>query len=70
MESMRRKLVWTERPNFQGWACTECAWVFKPSWPLAGKTIDEMKTNFGQERDKEFTAHVCAGHPRATKNPH
>jgi hypothetical protein len=68
-EPMGRKLEWTERPNFQGWACTECAWVFIPSWPLVGKSIDEMKTNFGQQRDEEFASHVCAEHPRAAKNP-
>ena len=66
---MRRKLVWAERPNFQGWCCSECAWVFSPSWPLVGNSVDEMKTNFGQQRDKEFAAHACAEHPRATKNP-
>jgi hypothetical protein len=69
MEPMRRKLVWAERPNFQGWCCSECAWVFNPSWPLVGNSVDEMKTNFGQQRDKEFASHVCAEHPRATKNP-
>ena len=69
MEPMRRKLVWTERPNFQGWCCSECAWVFNPLWPLVGRTIDEMKENFEQERDKEFASHVCAKHPRAKKNP-
>jgi hypothetical protein len=69
MEPMRRKLVWAERPNFQGWGCSECAWMFNPSWPLVGKSIDEMKTNFGQERDKEFASHLCAEHPRATKTP-
>jgi rubredoxin len=66
MVAMRRKLVWVERQNFQGWACTECAWVFNPSWPLVGNSIDEMKTNFGQQRDKEFASHVCAEHPRAS----
>jgi rubredoxin len=66
---MRRKLVWTERPNFQGWACTECAWVFNPSWPLVGKSIEEMKTNFGPQLDQEFASHVCAEHPRAAENP-
>jgi len=69
MEPMRRKLVWAERPNFQGWGCSECVWVFNPSWPLVGKSIDEMKTKFGQQRDKEFGSHVCAEHPRATKKP-
>lgn len=69
-EPMRRKLVWTERPNFQGWACAECAWVFNASWPLIGTTIDEMKTKFEEERDKEFAIHVCVEHPRGTKDPH
>jgi hypothetical protein len=69
MEPKSRKLVWAEKPRFHGWVCTECAWVFNPSWPLVGKTIDEMKTDFGQQRDKEFASHVCAEHPRAAKNP-
>jgi len=69
MEPMRRKLVWAERPTFQGWGCSECAWVYNPLWPLVGKSIDEMKTNFGLQRDKEFASHVCAEHPRATKKP-
>jgi len=68
MAPMRRKLVWVERPNFQGWACSECAWVFKSSWPLVGNSIEEMKTKFGEERDKEFASHVCAEHPRAAKD--
>jgi hypothetical protein len=43
--------------------------VFNPSWPLVGRSIDEMKTNFAQQRDKEFSSHVCAEHPRPTKKP-
>ena len=69
MEPMHRKLVWAERPNFQGWACTVCAWVFNPSGPLVGDSIDEMKMHYAQQRDKEFASHVCAEHARATKNP-
>jgi hypothetical protein len=69
VEPKRRKLEWVERPNFQGWICTECAWVFKSSWPLVGKSIDEMKKKFEQERDKGFAAHVCAEYPRVTRNP-
>jgi hypothetical protein len=69
MEARRRKLVWVERQNFQGWACTECAWVFNAVGPLVGKSIEEMKMHYEQQRDKEFAAHVCAAHPRATKNP-
>jgi hypothetical protein len=68
MGPMRRKLVWVERPTFHGWACTECAWVFNPSEPIAGKSIDEMKTNFGQQRDKAFASHACAEHPMDPRN--
>jgi len=45
---MRRKLVWAERKNFQGWVCTECAWVFKPSGTITGRSLDEMKENYEQ----------------------
>ena len=69
MEPVRRKLVWAERPNFQGWACTGCAWVFNPSGSLVGESLDEMKMLFEQQRTKEFISHVFAEHPRATKNP-
>ena len=43
MAAMRRKLVWDERQNFQGWICNECAWVFKPSGTITGRSLDEMK---------------------------
>jgi hypothetical protein len=69
MAAMRRKLVWAEKPNFQGWTCTECAWAFNPLGPVVGQSIDEMKMHYEQQRDKEFTSHVCAEHPRATNNP-
>jgi hypothetical protein len=69
MEAMRRKLVWVKKQNFQGWACTECAWAFKPIGPVVGASIVEMMQRYEQQRDKEFTSHVCAEHPRATKNP-
>jgi ribosomal protein L37AE/L43A len=69
MEPMRRKLVWVERPNFQGWACTQCAWTFNPSGPLVGESIDDMKTNYEEQRNTEFASHICAEHGRAKKNP-
>lgn len=70
MGAALRKLIWIESLNFQGWACSECAWAFKPLGPLVGDSIDEMKTHYERQRDKEFTSHICAEHPRATKNPH
>jgi hypothetical protein len=66
---MRRKLVWVERKNFQGWVCTDCAWAFNPAGSIVGQSIDEMKRRYEKQRDAEFTSHVCAEHPRATKNP-
>jgi len=69
MDPTRRKLVWAERQNFQGWACTECAWSFHPAGPLVGDSIEEMKRQYERQREEEFASHVCAEHPRATKNP-
>jgi hypothetical protein len=65
---MRRQLVPIKEQSFWGWGCSECAWVFNPSGSPTGKSLDEMKQNFEQWRDKSFAAHVCAEHPRA-KNP-
>ena len=61
---MRRTLVWIERQTFQGYGCSECAWVFKPSGTPTGKSLDEMKVNYEQQRDKHFADHVCAEHSR------
>jgi hypothetical protein len=66
---MRRKLVWLDGQNFQGWGCSECAWAFKPQGPLVGESIAEMKTHYERQRDQEFASHACADHPPATKNP-
>jgi hypothetical protein len=60
-----RKLVWIEHDRFQGWGCSECAWVFSPSDALTGKSLDEMKQIFESQRAKGFAFHVCAKHPRA-----
>jgi hypothetical protein len=62
---MQRKLIWIEGQRFQGWGCSECAWVFNPSGAPIGKSLDEMKENYERRRDKDFAAHVCAEHRRA-----
>ena len=62
---MRRKLVWIKEQRFWGWGCSECAWVFNPSGSPTGKSLDEMKQNYEQQRDEEFAAHVCAENLRA-----
>jgi hypothetical protein len=62
---MNRELAWIEKPGFRGFGCSECDWVFNSSGAPAGKSFDEMMRNFELQRDKEFTLHVCADHPRA-----
>ena len=69
MEAMRRKLVWAERENYQGWVCSECTWEFNPLGPVVGQSFEEMKNRYEKQRDAEFRSHVCAEHPRATRNP-
>jgi hypothetical protein len=59
MSAMRRKLVWTESANFQGYGCSECDWKFKPSGALAGDSLDEMKKLYEAHREIEFAAHTC-----------
>ena len=67
--TMLRKPIWIEKPHFQGYGCSECAWVFKPSGPPGGNSLDEMKKSYERQRDKEFATHVCAEHlePRRQK---
>jgi hypothetical protein len=61
---MNQKLVWIEQPRFRGFGCSECGWLFKPSGPPAGTSFDEMMRAFELQRDKAFSLHVCADHPR------
>jgi hypothetical protein len=60
-------LMWIEEPRFHGFGCSECAWVFNPSGPPAGNSLQEMKENYERRRDKEFAAHVCAEHHGAKR---
>jgi hypothetical protein len=64
---MPRELVWIERQNIQGFGCSHCDWVFNPADALVGESLEEMKRRYEAQRDKEFAAHVCAEHPRASR---
>jgi hypothetical protein len=68
VEGMRRELVWVERQDFWGWGCSKCAWVFNMAGSPIGDSIDKMRSQYEKQRDKEFTSHVCAQHPKV-KNP-
>jgi hypothetical protein len=63
-ESSSRKLAWVEGESFEGLGCSECAWVFSPSGPPTGKSLDEMKRNFQVQLSEEFASHACANRPR------
>ena len=65
--AMPRKLVWVEGQNLQGFGCSECNWVFKPSGAPLDESLDEMKQKFEAQRGKEFAAHVCAERPGAAR---
>ncbi len=63
-ESSDRTLVWVEGQRAKGWGCSECAWMFHPSGPPIGKSLDEMKRNFEAQLSEEFASHSCAERPR------
>jgi hypothetical protein len=64
---MSRKLVWIEQPRFGGFGCSECGWRFRPSNTPAGTSFEEIVRDFELQRDKEFTSHVCANHPKKVR---
>jgi len=57
------ELVWVQRKQFIGWACSQCAWEFNPSDIPVGNTLAEIKYLYERERDKEFASHACAKYP-------
>ncbi len=61
-----KTMIWVKSALFEGWACSECAWIFNPSGPPVGDSLDEMKQDFERQRDKDFASHVCAQRPRTT----
>ena len=63
-ERPSRKVVWVETQSSAAWRCPECAWVFNPSGPPIGNTLEEMKRNFQMQLSEEFASHDCAEHPR------
>jgi hypothetical protein len=64
---MSRELVWIEHERFRGFGCSECGWRFKDSGVATGVSFDEMMRNFELQRDKEFTSHLCADHPKRAR---
>jgi len=63
-KSLMRQMVWIKTAGMEAWGCSQCAWVFNPSDPPRGSSLDEMKQNYERQRHKEYASHVCAKHPR------
>jgi hypothetical protein len=61
---MPRRLVWIDETRCRAFGCSECAWVFNPSGSATGSSLSEAMRNFELQRDREFSSHVCADHPR------
>lgn len=62
-----RTLTRISETRFHGPACSQCAWLFRPTGPPTGSSLTEMKENYMRSCNEEFAAHVCAEHPRAVK---
>lgn len=53
-----RRLEWRRENTFEGWACSECGWVYpNPSLERATKDHDRLMK-------QKFDEHVCSEHPR------
>jgi hypothetical protein len=55
--NLSRKVVWVEGESFEGWGCSECTWVFNPSGPPVGESLDEMTQNLRAQLSEEFASH-------------
>jgi len=59
-ERSSRKLVRVGEKNFSVWGCSECAWVFNPTDPPVGESLEDMIRNFQQRLSEEYASHACA----------
>jgi hypothetical protein len=62
-----RTLTWIREEHFHGVACSRCAWLFRPTGPPTGNSLQEMKENYKRDCNEDFASHDCAEHPRAPK---
>src|SRR5580692_7248382 len=65
--SRPRTLGWISKTYFCGPACSRCAWLFRPTGPPTGISLQQMKEDYMRRCNEEFAAHVCADHPRAVR---
>lgn len=62
-EGLSGKLV-RSGESFEGWGCSDCAWVFNPSGPPVGRSLDEMKRKLRDETLRRVASHTFVELPR------
>jgi hypothetical protein len=60
-----RKLEWKKETAFEGWACSDCGWIF-PN-PVA-RADHPTRESIDREAREQFDEHVCKEHPRNTSD--
>jgi len=55
---MPRRVIWIEKQNFQGFACSGCDWRFEPSGMPEGNSLEEMERHFKEQLAKEFRKRI------------
>jgi hypothetical protein len=53
-ENLSRKLVRVEGQSFEGWGCSECAWVFNPSGPPLKRASQSWDANSSERCSLNF----------------
>jgi hypothetical protein len=56
----QRKLFLAERPDFVGWSCSHCDWVFHIPANLKSGSLDDLIRQAEAIRDAAFGAHHCS----------
>jgi len=57
-----RKLKLVERPDFAGWACSNCGWTFRIPEQVTSSSLDDLIRQTEAIRDAAFDAHACSSH--------
>src|SRR5580765_114250 len=54
----QRKLEFGERPEFTGWTCSNCNWIFQ-SPDIKADNWDDLMRKAEALRDAAFASHAC-----------
>jgi hypothetical protein len=60
-----RQLKFVERPDFAGWTCSNCNWIFNIP-DLKSGSLDRLIAEAEALRDKAFASHNCSDYPTSS----